>query len=92
LRGLPGAEAGIQDAPLPQSGLGARLLHLLRDRCRDGVEMAGVKEGRAVPQLHCAVAGNSRTTSPIAQEIDLASAGEIEAMAIAADERACRSG
>jgi hypothetical protein len=62
----------------PPSGLGVRLLHLLRDRCRDGVEMAGVKEGRAVPQLHCAVAGNSRTTSPIAQEIDLASAGEIE--------------
>jgi hypothetical protein len=54
--------------------------------------MACVKEVRAVPQLHRAVAGGGRTTSPTAQEIDVALAGEVEAMVISADERARRSG
>jgi hypothetical protein len=50
-----------------------------------------------MPQLHRVVTGQSRMTSPAAQEIDVAFAGEIEAMAVAADERAadlraCRCG
>jgi hypothetical protein len=41
-----------------------------------------------MPQLHRVVTGRSRMPSPAAQEIDVAFAGEIEAIAIATDKRA----
>lgn len=89
---MSGPEAGIEDAPLTERQLGTRLKHVFSNRRRDGVEMARAKECRAVTQLRRTVATRSRTASSTAQEIDIALAGAIEAMAIAADERASRNG
>jgi hypothetical protein len=89
---IPGAEAGIQDTPLAGCGLRVGLIDVLGDRCRDGIEMACVEECRAVPQLRRAVAARNRSTFPTLQEIDVALAGKVEAMAVAADERARREG
>jgi hypothetical protein len=65
---------------------------MLDNRRGHGVEMSGVEERRAVVQLHRAVTARSRAKSPARQEIDVALAGEVEAMVISADERARRSG
>ena len=43
-------------------------------------------------QLRGRIATGGGTVSPAAQQVDVALAGEIETMAIAADERACRDG
>src|SRR5271165_2260544 len=56
---------------------------MLRDRSRDGIEMACVEECRAVPQLHRAIATRSRASSPTAQKIDVPLTGEVEGMPIA---------
>jgi hypothetical protein len=54
--------------------------------------MTSLKERRTMQQLLVAVAARSGTASTLAQEIDVALAGEVEGMSIAADERARRSG
>jgi len=54
--------------------------------------VAGVEECLTVPQLRLAVTARSRPASPVGQEINIALSGEVEAVAIAADERAGRSG
>jgi hypothetical protein len=82
------AEAGVENAPRRERRVGIDAPHVFGDRSRDGVEMAGGKEGRAMPQLDRVVTGRSRMPSPAAQEIDVAFAGEIEAIAIATDKRA----
>jgi hypothetical protein len=89
---VPCAEAHVQDTPLAGCGLRVGLIGLLGDRRRDGIEMARVEECGAVPQLRRGVAARSRPASPTAQEIDVALAGNVEAMMAAADERARRSG
>jgi hypothetical protein len=89
---IPCAEAGVQDTPLAGCGLRVGLIDVLGDRRRDGIEMACVEECRAVPQLRRGVAARSRPASPTAQEIDVALAGNVEAMVVAADENARRSG
>ena len=86
------ARAGIQDAPLAGHRLCAALLNLLRDYRRDAIEMACVEECCSIPQLLRAVATRSRLAFPTAQEVDVALAGHIEAVAVPADECACRSG
>jgi hypothetical protein len=78
--------------PLPGCGLGVRLPYILGDRRRDDIEMVCIKECRAVPQLRQAVAADRSSSSHTAQEIDVTLAGKVEAMVIAADERARRGG
>jgi hypothetical protein len=84
------ARPGIEDAPSPECGLGFALLNVLHDRGCDWVKIASIEECSAVPQLHCAVAARGRAASPTAQETDVPLTGEVEAVAIAANECACR--
>jgi hypothetical protein len=62
------------------------------DRRRDSVEIPSSKECCAVSKLLGRIAAGSRAPPYIAEQIDVALAGKIEAMAIAADERARRGG
>src|SRR5438067_13872417 len=88
---MPSSRPGIQDVPLTGCRLCVRLVHLLCDCRRDGIEMAGIEERRAVPQLRRVAPALSRMTAPPAlQEVDVAVAREVEAVAVAADERICR--
>ena len=89
---MPCARAGVQDAPFPEYRLGIALLNVLHDRRRDRVEMAFIEECNAVAQLLWTIATRSGLASPASQKIDVAFAGQIEAMVITADECACRSG
>jgi hypothetical protein len=54
--------------------------------------MTSLKERHAMQQLLVAVAARSGAPSTPAQEIDVALAGKVEGMAIAADKRARRGG
>jgi len=89
---MPGAEAAIQYMPAAIWWLCACMLHMAGDCRCDDVEMPCVQERSAVSQLCRTIATGGGPASPAAQQIDVALAGEIEAMAIAADERAFRDG
>jgi hypothetical protein len=82
------ARTSIEDMPGPM----CRPLDSPDDLRRQRVEMAGIKQCRAVPKLHWTIAARSWDASLAAPEIDVALAGEIEAMPVSADESACRSG
>jgi len=59
---------------------------------RHGVEMTRAEEFRTVPKLRWTVAARCRSASPATQEIDVALAGNVEAVPISAGERARRNG
>ena len=79
---------GIHDVP----SASRRSLDLPDDRRRERVEVSRTEELRAVPELQRAIPARSRVAAPTAQEIDVALAGEIETVAVSADECACRRG
>jgi hypothetical protein len=88
------ARAGtrIEDSPRPGYGPGIGALDVPGDHSGNGVKITEVEKIRAVAQLHQTVAAGSRSASRAAQKIDVAFSGEVEAMAVAADECARRSG
>ena len=84
---MPRAGPGVENAPQ----LRLLLLNVLRDSRRDGIEVSGIEECCPMPQLFQAVTSRRRLAWLSTQEIDVALAGQIEAVAIPAGECASRS-
>jgi hypothetical protein len=80
---IAGAEARINHAPAPSRRRSAGSLQARDDRRRDAVKITGSQEQIAVTQLLGTVTARRRTALPTAKEIDIALAGEVEAVTIA---------
>jgi hypothetical protein len=85
---MAGAATRVEHAPRLDGPRRAGARHMLRDRPGDGVEMAGVEEGRSMVELLGAIAAGDQAAAPAVEQIDVSVARDVEAVAIAAGEAA----
>src|SRR5438132_7549765 len=88
---MPGAAACVNDSPVPIRRRSTGPLQLPGYRHRNLIKVAPFEKRCAVPQLLGTITASRRAAPHIPEQIDIAVARDVEAMAVAAGERAGRS-